>query len=439
MTITYNPAGRNLAAATSVNMHHGYNGGNWTALPGVPMTKDGEVWKHTYTVPAGATTIAVVFNTGGSTWDNNGNANWSFSVTNQPPTDPPTASAGLTAAAATHNRVNLTWTSVPSAASYKIFRDGTQIGTSVTAVYNDTTVQPTTTYSYTVVASNAAGDSAPSASVSATMPARPAQPPDFVLAGQDRPGYLLASPGMKLHAAVRGTKLYVATWFAGPLNGNDHFIFVTDQLLPTASAAVAVAWNKAGQIAMATSKPYLAQESANGWTGWSNAPAGSTANASASGNILEGVIDLVDAFGTMPDTVYLAVGAFKSEDAGVLAAQAPAAVMANGNIEPDEFLAIPTASIADTAGDNRLDRLDGKRQLRIAAARRNGDGMALDVPTVPGVRYRVEYKAQLTDVAWMPTGEIISGTGAHGQSMPAAPPAGSNPGREGFYRVMAVP
>jgi hypothetical protein len=335
--------------------------------------------------------------------------------------------------------VNLAWTAVPGATIYKILRGGTQISTSATASYADTTVQPSTTYSYTVLASNSAGDSAPSVAASATTPARPVEVPEFVLAGQNRPGYLLASPGMKIHAAVRGTKLYVATWFADPDNGNDHFIFVTDQLLPSASALVASAWNKTGQIAIATNKPYLAQESSNGYTSWSNAPAGARANALRSGNIVEGVIDLAEAFGAMPATVYIAVGAYATDNSGALAAQAPVAITDNGNIDPDEFLAIPAASIADTAGDNRLDRLDGGRQLRIAAARRSGDGMALDVPTVPGVRYRVEYKARLTDTTWTPTGDIVNGTGADGQTMPAAPPAGSSSGREGYYRVVAVP
>jgi hypothetical protein len=263
--------------------------------------------------------------------------------------------------------------------------------------------------------------------------------PEFVLAGQNRPGYLLASPGMKIHAAVRGTKLYVATWFASPQNNNDHFIFVTDQLLPSASAAVAGPWNKAGQIAVAGNKPYLAQESSNGFVGWSNAPNSSTANASASGNIVEGVIDLAEAFGAMPSTVYIAVAAYGTADGGTLAAQAPAAVTANGNLEPGEFLAIPVASIADTEGNNRLDRLDAARKLRIAAARHAGQGMSLDVPTVPGVRYRVEYKARLTDAAWTPTGEIIEGSGSDRQTMAAGPLTGSTAGTEGYYRVVAVP
>jgi hypothetical protein len=55
------------------------------------------------------------------------------------------------------------------------------------------------------------------------------------------------------------------------------------------------------------------------------------------------------------------------------------------------------------------------------------------------VRYRVEYKARLTDLMWTPTGEMIAGTGAAGQTLPAAPPAGTSAGNEGYYRVVAVP
>jgi hypothetical protein len=239
VTVTYQPAGRNLSSASAVNIHHGFNGGNWTALPGVAMRKSGTAWTFAYTVPADATTIAMVFNNGAGLWDNNGGNNWNLSVTSEPPSGPPDAPAGLSATATGHNRVDLAWTAVSGAASYTIRRGGTQIGTSRTASYADTTVQASTPYEYTVVAVNSAGDSAPSAAVSATTPGRPVQPPDFNLAGENRPGYLLTAPGMKIHAAVRGTKLYVATWFAAPANGNDHFIFVTDRLLASASAAMA--------------------------------------------------------------------------------------------------------------------------------------------------------------------------------------------------------
>ena len=440
VTVTYQPAGRNLASASAVNIHHGFNGGNWTVLPGVAMTKSDTTWTFAYTVPADATTIAMVFNNGAGLWDNNGGNNWNLSVTSEPPSGPPDAPTGLSAAATAHHRIDLAWTAVSGAASYTIRRGGTQIGTSRTASYADTTVQASTSYEYTVAAVNSAGDSAPSAAVSATTPVRPVQPPDFNLAGENRPGYLLTAPGMKIHAAVRGTKLYVATWFAAPANGNDHFIFVTDRLLASASAAMAGAWNKAGQIALATSKPYLAMESANGYVGWTGAPASSTAKASSTGNIFEGVIDLAEAFGpTVPATIYLAVAAIQTADNGVLAAQAPAAVTANGNIEPGEFLAIPVASVADTAGDNRLDRLDATRQFRVSALRRSGPDFALELPTVPGVPYRVEYKARLADPEWTPTGALVTGDGTADQTIPANPPEETAPDAQGFFRVVADP
>lgn len=437
VTVTYQPAGRNLAAASAVNLHHGFNGGNWTALPGLAMTKSDTAWTFAYPVPAEATTIALVFNNGAGTWDNNGGSNWNLSVTAEAPSGPPAASTGLRATAAAPNRVDLAWTAVSGAASYTIRRGGTQIGTSRTASYADTTVQPSTSYHYTVAAVNSAGDSAPSVAVSVTTPVRPVQPPDFNLAGENRPGYLLTAPGMKIHAAVRGTKLYVATWFAAPAQGNDHFIFVTDQLLASASAALAGAWNKAGQIAMAPSKPYLAMESANGYVGWTGAPASSTAKASSSGNIFEGVIDLAEAFGAVPATIYLAVAAIQTADNGVLAAQAPAAVTPNGNLEPEEFLALPLASIADTVGDNRLDRLDAARQFRVSALRRSGPDFVLELPTVPGVPYRVEYKARLTDPEWIPAGGLITGDGTAEQTLPVTRPEGTAPDEQGFFRVVA--
>jgi len=430
VTIRYAKTGTLLGGA-QVFIHIGHSGWKDVILPNPAMTDDGTSWVYYYQPPAGATQINFAFRSASNQWDNNSGSDYSATVTGGA-SEIPAAPASLTAAAVAHNRVNLAWTAVPGATTYKILRAGTQIGTSPAASYADTAVQPSTAYSYTVLASNSAGDSAPSVAASVTTPAPPVE---FVLGGQNRPGYLLVSPGMKIHAAVRGTKLYVATWFASTPNGNDHFIFVTDQLLGSATAAMAPGWNKSGLTAAATSKPFLAMESSNGWAGWFNAPASSTVNASISGNILEGVIDLAETFGTMPSTVYIAVAAIGTADNGALAAQAPAAVTANGNTEREEFLAVPVASIADSAGDNRLDRLDSGRQFRVAAVRTSGSGVTLDAPTVPGARYRVEYKAKLTDASWTPTGGILTGTGEARQSLPG----GAASGGEGYYRVVHVP
>lgn len=81
VTITYNPAGRPLAAAGAVNIHHGYNRTEgWTAVPGVPMTASGSAWTYACIVPVAAGEISLCFNDG-STWDNRNGADWIFPVT----------------------------------------------------------------------------------------------------------------------------------------------------------------------------------------------------------------------------------------------------------------------------------------------------------------------------------------------------------------------
>ncbi|MFM7809125.1 MAG: carbohydrate-binding protein, partial [Planctomycetota bacterium] len=82
VTITYNPSGRNLAAATSVKAHVGFNAWASVVSPDVAMTKaTAGTWSCTVTVPMAATQLDVVFNDGASTWDNNGGQDWHFAVT----------------------------------------------------------------------------------------------------------------------------------------------------------------------------------------------------------------------------------------------------------------------------------------------------------------------------------------------------------------------
>lgn len=80
VTISYYPAGRPLANASAVNVHHGHNGANWTTVPGDAMTRNGSRWDYTFTVPSSAETLVMCFNDG-TTWDNHDGNNWTFSVT----------------------------------------------------------------------------------------------------------------------------------------------------------------------------------------------------------------------------------------------------------------------------------------------------------------------------------------------------------------------
>jgi chitodextrinase len=90
-------------------------------------------------------------------------------------TTPPSVPTGLSASAASSSQIDLTWSaSTGSVAGYKIFRGGNQVGTSTTTSYSDTGLSASTTYSYTVAAYDAAGNtSAQSSSVSATTLAPP--------------------------------------------------------------------------------------------------------------------------------------------------------------------------------------------------------------------------------------------------------------------------
>jgi hypothetical protein len=81
VTIFYNPDGRGLPGTSDVNIHYGYNNGNWTTAPGVPMTQQGPYWRFSYTIPSDATNIVMVFNHRGSDpWDNNGGEDFVFNV-----------------------------------------------------------------------------------------------------------------------------------------------------------------------------------------------------------------------------------------------------------------------------------------------------------------------------------------------------------------------
>ncbi len=89
-----------------------------------------------------------------------------------PDTTPPTTPGPLTATTVSSSQINLTWsasTDNVGVAGYNIYRNGTQIATVTTTTYSDTGLLPSTTYTYSVSAYDAAGNtSSMSASASAT-------------------------------------------------------------------------------------------------------------------------------------------------------------------------------------------------------------------------------------------------------------------------------
>jgi chitodextrinase len=92
--------------------------------------------------------------------------------TTGPDKTPPSIPTGLGAAAVSSSRIDLSWrasTDNVGVTRYRVYRDGAQIATVSGTSYSDTGLQPLATYSYTVAASDGAGNlSAQSSAASAT-------------------------------------------------------------------------------------------------------------------------------------------------------------------------------------------------------------------------------------------------------------------------------
>ncbi|MGE0481781.1 MAG: hypothetical protein AB7Q17_15045, partial [Phycisphaerae bacterium] len=166
---------------------------------------------------------------------------------------------------------------------------------------------------------------------------------------------IAANGALRLYAEVRGDRLYVAAPDAG--EGNDHFVFVA----AGPGALRAAPWAKAGLVADWTA--FLADENNNDFEGWFDA-GGSVYTAAATGpngGVLEGVIDLATELGgSLPASVWLAFGAYATADGGALisAAQIPASVNGNGNIDAVEYVEFVIRRPGDANCDGVVDNFD---------------------------------------------------------------------------------
>ncbi len=130
---------------------------------------------------------------------------------------PPSQPANLAAPSVSAHQVSLTWTAstdnVP-VTSYSVFRNNVLVGTTPTPSFTDTTVAPSSNYSYTVTASNgAAQTSPPSTALPVTTPVAPPPSITFVQSNTITTGTQVASVTMPLSQAVGAGDLLVG-WFS---------------------------------------------------------------------------------------------------------------------------------------------------------------------------------------------------------------------------------
>ncbi len=245
---------------------------------------------------------------------------------------------------------------------------------------------------------------------------------------------------MILYAAVRGPMLYVATWSPGSNNNgvNDHFIIVTDQLSPTMQPAFPT-WNKVGQNAVLSTKPFLGGESINTYVGWQQTTASNQAfKAATNAGLMEGTINLVQAFGSMPSNIYVCAAAYSTTNGGALVAQGPPAVTPNGNIESNEFLFLSIPALIDNDGDGVYDRLDPSKGFVIQAVQPSDvGGFVITWASVPGKTYQV-MACDSFGGGWtnLPNAQV---TAAAGQIWLSYPDASATNVSQRYYRVRLLP
>ncbi|MEU6622139.1 glycoside hydrolase family 18 protein [Streptomyces litmocidini] len=109
------------------------------------------------------------------------------------PVQLPAAPTGLTAGSPTSTSVPLSWTAVPGATSYKVYRGGAPVATVTGTSYTATGLAPGTSYSFQVSAANSAGESGKSTALTVTTTSGGGGDPGGSLPAHALVGYLHAS------------------------------------------------------------------------------------------------------------------------------------------------------------------------------------------------------------------------------------------------------
>ncbi|TXH67187.1 MAG: alpha-amylase [Lysobacteraceae bacterium] len=180
---------KSIAGWTTVNIHYAPNGGSWTTVPGVAMGAACTGWWVKVISLGAANGAQVTFNNGSGAWDSRNGANYPVGtglsriengvITTTDPclgddSTAPTAPSALSASNVTMTSATLSWsasTDNVGVVGYRVYRGGTQIGTTASPGFSDSGLSAGSAYAYTVRAYDAAGNlSASSATLTVNTP-----------------------------------------------------------------------------------------------------------------------------------------------------------------------------------------------------------------------------------------------------------------------------
>lgn len=128
-------------------------------------------------------------------------------------TNPPATPTGLATTSVAHNRVDLTWNASSGATGYTVYRNGSPIGSPGTTSFSDGTVQPSTSYQYTVDAFNGGGNSPQSFPITVNTPPAPTGGGSVVMAAGD----IACDPASSSFKSGNGTSSQCRAKYTAPL------------------------------------------------------------------------------------------------------------------------------------------------------------------------------------------------------------------------------
>ncbi|PWF46669.1 carbohydrate binding domain-containing protein [Massilia glaciei] len=170
---------RNNANWATVNIHYAPTGGNWTVVPGLVMETACTGWKSKVIALGAAGGLQAAFNNNAGTWDSKGGANYAMGTgisavngaaltTTNPCTGgdilPPSTPTALASNNVGSGALGLSWaasTDNVGVSGYRVLRNAVQVGSSATNSFTDTGLAASTSYSFTVLAFDAAGNTSP--------------------------------------------------------------------------------------------------------------------------------------------------------------------------------------------------------------------------------------------------------------------------------------
>lgn len=357
VTVTYNPNDGPLKGVTPVRVRMQPTGGGSVQFFTMTVVNSNQ-FTYAYTVPAGATSVAYSFaNSDGSVTDTTGGGSWTIAT---PPV--PSSATSTLGVSGPNKTITIIYTPnegplnglTPVNVNFTPTGGGSPANFAMTPLGNGSF-----SYIYTVpsgatsVAFNFSSGATTDTSGGANWSTSTS--PGFVMDGEfDSQNFIVSDNGMRVYAAVRGNKLYTATWSTKGGN-NDHFLFVTDQFGDPLNHP----WAKAGRVYgkfdfTGSTKPWVGanptNEFRNGFKTMGKSFMG------PAGKALETELDLVETFGSVPRILYFATAAYPRGDGGSILSQAPASFgnVAN-DIEVAEYQPVNTASIRDENLDGVFD------------------------------------------------------------------------------------